>query len=225
MQLWLDTADIQTIDNANSTGILYGITTNPSILAASNKPPLNTIQQLLEIQAGPVAAQVTADNVSEIVMQARQFRRLNSRIIVKIPVTVAGLSAISILKKEKIPVMATTIFTAQQVLLSSMANADYVALYLNGMEQIQGNFTDELTIMLNILERQKFTTKIMGAAIKNIQQIVLCATLGVHAITVPPVVFNNLISTFAETTKSLEKFAKDWNRLDKKSLDELFIGS
>jgi TalC/MipB family fructose-6-phosphate aldolase len=220
MQLWLDTADITAIQRAQESGLLYGVTTNPSILAATKQPPKEIIQQILTVQPGLLAVQVTANTVTEMVKQAQHLRHINSRIIIKMPVSPAGYQAMVHLAQQKIPVMATAIFTPQQVLLSGLTKAIYAAPYLSHIAEQQGEYVDTLKIMLDVIRQQQLDLKIIAASIKNATEVTQCALLGVHAITLPSAVWEQLFALHPATCAALAGFAQHWSGVVKG--EELF---
>ena len=213
MQLWLDTADITAIQNAQESGLLSGITTNPSILAATQQPPKEIIQRILTVQTGLLAVQIIADTVPEMIKQARHLYQINSRIIIKVPASPAGYQVMMNLAHEKIPVMATAIFTPQQVLLSGLAKATYAAPYLNHIAEQQGDYIEPLKVMLDIIREQQLDIKIIAASIKNVEQAMQCALLGAPAITLPYPVWQQLFALQPATSSALAGFTQHWNTI------------
>jgi transaldolase len=129
MEIWLDTAELDLVQTAKEMGILHGVTTNPSIIAKSKMGMEDLLEKLLQMQPGPVTAQVTAEEAPEMVKQGSSLRQFSNRIIVKVPVTTEGVKAIYGLKLLQIPVMATAVFDSNQVLLAAKAGAAYNAPY------------------------------------------------------------------------------------------------
>jgi len=207
MELWLDTIDFSLISKSVNQLDVAGITTNPSILATSSLSAKATIEKLLNIQQGRVAVQVTVNNHEAMVEQAKKIAEIDSRIIIKVPVTDDGLHAINALSKIGIQTMATAIFEANQVLLSAMAGASYAAPYLG---RIPGDNFQVLKDMLDIIKIYQYPLKLIVAAIRNKEQIIRTAKLGAHAITIPASPFNEFIGNLPETIQSLNQFDKDW---------------
>ncbi len=216
MELWLDTVDFSLIRKSVTQLGVTGITTNPSILATSSLSAKATIEKLLSIQQGRVAVQVTVHNHEAIVEQAKKIAEIDSRIIIKVPVTDDGLHAINALSKIGIQTMATAIFEANQVLLSAMAGAAYAAPYLG---RIPGDNFQVLKDMLDIIKIYNYPLKLIVAAIRNKEQIIRTAKLGAHAITIAASPFNEFIGNLPETIQSLNQFDKDW-LASGKSLDQ-----
>lgn len=209
MEIWLDSADINTIKKASQLGILTGVTTNPSIIAQSGKSLENALKEILKTQKGPVAAQVLAARAQDIVEQAEILRDFSERIIVKIPVTQEGLKAINSLAHLELPIMATAIITPFQALLACHAGATYLAPYYSHIEK-QHNFHDEvLETMVHFIETYHFDAKIIVASIRNLDHMMTCLGSKVHGVTIKPDLFEKLIEDHTTTLTHIEKFKKD----------------
>lgn len=211
MELWLDTTDIDVIYDATQLGKLTGVTTNPSILSKADALPDTVLTQILAAQPGYVAAQVIAQDLTGILDQAYRLRQLSDRIMVKIPVIAAGLKAIAILARENIPTIATAIFEPNQVVLAEYAGAKYAAFYLSKAEEAEGNAFEVLQEMIEIIARQKYSLKLLAASISLTSQVVACAKMGVHAITLPKGVYESLLEIHKLTDKSVAKFQEEWS--------------
>jgi TalC/MipB family fructose-6-phosphate aldolase len=199
------------IQHGNHLGILTGITTNPAILSRSNKDFEETIYDLLEIQPGLVAVQVTGKTYNEIIKQAHKLASISHRIIIKIPAIHEGFKAISHLERESIRTLATTIFESKQILMAALCGATYAAPYVNRIETATGNAFDMLEESQTIINRHGFRIKIMAAAIKSVEQFVRCAALGINTVTLPSEVYDELFSSNAHIDESLNQFDIAWN--------------
>ena len=223
MEVWLDTCDINVVTEANRFGFIYGITTNPTILASANEDPETVLNQLLAIQDGPITVQITADNSDEMIKRALGLRVFSDRIIIKIPVTQQGLVAIKNIRQEDIPVMATAVFSPTQALLAALAGANYVASYFGRM--IDGGIDAQATVqsILTIFRKHSFDTKLLVASLKTVDQISSCAEMGVDAITVKKTLFNEWVSDNDYTLDSLKTFAADWKARDQPKTSALIL--
>lgn len=210
MEIWLDTCDSQTIKAANQFGIVYGITTNPSLLADAQQDPEQVINNLLDLQDGPIAVQVTPSNSEEMIARAKALHAFSDRIIVKVPVTQQGLIAIKALAAEEIPTMATAVFQPTQALLSALAGADYIAPYYGRMFDAGIDAQAALQSMVAIYRQYGFKTKILAAAIRTTDQIITCAEIGVAAVTLKSSIFSRLLADDNDTLESLRVFSEDW---------------
>lgn len=214
MEIWLDTCDSNTIKAAVQFGIIHGITTNPSLLAATHEDPEKVIINLLELQDGPVAVQITAINSDEMIKRALALHAFSDRIIIKLPVVQQGLIAIKKLAEEGVSTIATAVFHPTQALLAALAGADYVAPYLGRMFDAGIEAQASLQSMVTIYRQHGFKTKILAAAIKTTDQIIACAEMGVSAVTLKNTLFGRLMADDAYTLDSLKAFAEDWEARD-----------
>lgn len=206
MQFWLDTINLEAIADAAKTGILSGVTTNPSILSKAKNVP-ETLAALLEIQQGPVAVQVTAEDAENMILEGREIFGFSDRMIIKIPVNNEGLIAIGQLRKEKIPVLGTAIFHPTQALLAANQGATYVSPYFARIEEI-GDERESLSNMATIL--QKNDTKILAASMRNLDDLVFCALLGISAVTIKEDLYYQLVASHPLLEKFTQKFLFEW---------------
>lgn len=211
MKVWLDTIDVDTIKDAVKTGIISGVTTNPSILSKA-KDVRDTLRQLLDVQPGPVAVQVTAQSSSEIVEEARCIFEFSSRMIVKIPINPEGLIAINELKKEGLPILGTGILYPSQALMAAIHEVEYIAPYFSHMGE---NAHETLKTMVDMLKGGK--TKILAASLREIDHIIACALLGVEAITIKPELYRQLVTSQPAVENFSEKFLRDWGNISIKN--------
>ncbi len=223
MEIWLDTCDTPAIATASLVGVVYGVTTNPTILSKSTEDHENVINALLDIQDGPLAIQVTAADSDEIIKRAIALQAFSSRIIVKVPVTRQGLIAIKTLSEKEIPVMATVVFNPRQALLAALAGAQYVAPYVGRMFDAGMDAYQALQSMLKIYQQHGFTTKIIAAALRTTEQIVTCAEMGIEAVTLKEALFLQFIEDEPMTMDCLKTFSKDWQARGYQSASPLVL--
>ena len=211
MQFWLDTIDLNLIEEAKQRVDLVGVTTNPKILSKSEIKPEDKLKQILNAQEGLVAAQIIADDLSGMLSQGRKIGALDQkRMVVKIPVTPIGLQVIKTLSAEGITTLGTTVYETSQVYLAAIAGAQFVSPYLGRMEDHHINAFSLLEEMLDIIDIHMFPLKLLAASIRSKEQIIKCAKLGVPAITIPEAAYKLLLSTHELTTASLEEFNLHW---------------
>lgn len=212
MEIWLDTANVELVVQANQLGFLEGVTTNPTILSEAQSHPNDIIQHLLYHQKGWVAVQVFATDYRGMYDQAKALALVSDRILVKIPVTYDGLQIIHELHKEGIPSLATAIFTPQQAFLAFKAGAAYIAPYLGRIADTGKSPTQILSLMHAMKLRYKFPGKIMAAGIRNVDIVMACIDIGICAATLSGQVFTEFIQNQEGTLRALEKFACDWSQ-------------
>lgn len=214
MELWLDTHSLESIHRAKAMGILHGVTTNPSIVAASGRPLQDLLNDLLQLQTGPVAVQVIAADTQAMIKQAHALWQFSPRLIIKVPVTEAGLACMHALTQDAIPVMATAIFEPQQALLACKVGAAYLAPYIG---RIRDQGTDPWLVLkeiLNIKQNYAYPCKILGAGFRAKEDFTTCAALGVCAATIPEKIFQLLFLPSVGLTKALNDFTNDWQKAE-----------
>lgn len=212
MEIWLDTTNIRTVQKAVKLGLLAGVTTNPTLIALSERSLEEVLEDLLHYQEGPVTAQVVAGEASEMVQQGQNLHSMSNRLIIKVPMTKNGLEAIHLLSRQGIPTMATVIFHPHQALLAALAGADYVAPYLGHIEKTGGNPWNTLKSIIHIFQTYRFTTKVLGASLSSIEHVMQCAEAGIYGVTLKDNIFDALIETDAMTLKRVEQFENDWKK-------------
>lgn len=210
MDIWLDTANIQIIQKAVRIGILAGITTNPDIIASSQRSFEEVLEALLHYQEGPVVAQVVAEEVSDMVQQGQNLYSFSNRLIIKVPVTKAGLEAIHLLSRQGIPTMATVVFSVRQMLMAAKAGAHYVAPYISRIQNAGEDPWAALSHMSEILHNYRLKTKILGASINSVEQVIKCAELGLYGVTIKDDLFERLIEDHPLTMQGVQDFQEKW---------------
>lgn len=214
MEVWLDTCDSQVITHACRLGIIYGVTTNPSILAEAHEDLEKIINSILDIQDGPVAIQVTADNAPEMIKQAIALHTFSDRIVVKVPVVQQGLIAMKALVQEGVPIMGTAVFQPNQALLAALAGADYVAPYVSRMFDAGIDAYSALETMMTMYRNYGFKTKILAAALRTTDQLMTCGTMGIPAATLKSSLFSQVVADDEAAKACIKVFAEDWEARD-----------
>lgn len=215
MQYILDTANIEQLKEGFELYPVEGVTTNPSIIAKEKKPffeILRSIRQVIGDEA-MLHVQVLGDTSEKIVREAHCLRDcIGGNLYIKIPVFPEGLKAIKKLKSEGFKVTATAILTANQALLAAKAGADYVAPYVNRIDNISGNGVQAVADMVTMFENFNLPTKVVAASFKNAQQVHDVAVAGGQAVTVPYDVLKAAVS-HPLTDNSLSQFKADWEEV------------
>lgn len=211
MQLILDTGNIEEIRELYTKLPIDGVTTNPTIVAKENKKFLELIKQIDEIvgENTPIHAQVLSTKYEDIIEEALFIKGIRKNMYVKIPVIGDGLRAIKDLKKQGINITATAIFTANQGFLAAKAGADYVAPYVNRLDNISADGVGTVRDLVNIINTYNMNTKVLAASFKNAQQVLELMKVGVHSVTAPPDIIKAMMS-HPLTDWSVERFIQDW---------------
>ncbi len=209
MQIWLDTIDFSLIEKARQMGVLYGVTINPSVAAKSDMQFEDLLEKILAAQNGPVAAQVTSNEASRMIVQGEALFKFSNRIIVTIPATAEGFKAIHALS-PRIPTMAIAIFDMNQALLSAKAGAVYIVPYYSLICEADINGIEAIGAMLGLLQRYGFPSKLLAASLDSSEQVRELAEMGAHAVTLKEDVFLGFIGDNPRTLQRLDRFALDW---------------
>lgn len=212
MLFFLDTADINEIQTLAETGLVDGITTNPSLVAKGHTSFSDLIKEICAIIPGPVSAEVISTSSKEMVEEGRILAKLASNVVIKVPLTSEGLKACQTLTNEGIRVNVTLCFTPIQALLAAKSGAYFISPFCGRLDDIGHDGMEVLSDIKDIYSHYpQYETKILAASIRNPQHVLQAALLGADAITIPPKIFHSLVK-HPLTEQGLEAFIKDWEK-------------
>ena len=223
MEYILDTANLQSIKHCNEFYPLSGVTTNPSIIAKENRNFWDIVKDIREI-IGPdklLFAQTVQTKSEKIVEEALLMKeKSGGEFCVKIPISEEGLKATTELKRRGIKVLMTAIYTQPQALMAAKAGADYVAPYVNRLDNIIGDGCEVVAQIVEQFRIYNLPCKVLAASYKNAEQVHKCALAGCHCVTVTNDVLKALV-THPMTDAAINGFEKDWKSVygDKTILD------
>jgi len=211
MRLFIDTADINEIIEANEMGVICGVTTNPSLIAKEGRYFNEVISEIAAIIDGPISGEVKATLVQaqEMVEEARAIAAIAPNMVVKVPMTKEGLKATKILSGEGIKVNITLVFTAAQALLAARAGATYVSPFLGRLDDVSMPGIDLIRTISKIFSNYDIKTEIIAASIRNPIHVIDCALAGADIATVPFAVIEAM-TKHPLTDLGIEKFRKDY---------------
>ena len=209
MKLFIDTANIEEIKEANDLGIICGVTTNPSLIAKEGRDFRTVINEITEIVDGPISAEVIGLDADSMVEEAVPLSQINKNIVIKIPMTKEGLKAVKRLSAMGIRTNVTLIFSASQALLAARAGATYVSPFLGRLDDINADGLSLIADIVTIFEAHAIDTEIICASIRNPRHVTEAAKLGASIATVPYKVIMQMIQ-HPLTDAGIEKFLKDW---------------
>lgn len=211
MELYLDTADVNAVKRLARVLPLAGVTTNPAIVAGGKKPLSTLLPELWEALngEGKLFAQVIACRAEEMVKEALQLRAIVPDLVVKIPVTAEGMTALKLLKKEGVPTLGTAVYGAAQGLLSALAGAEYVAPYVNRIDAQGGSGIQTVQDLQRLLTLHAPSSVVLAASFKTPRQALDCMLAGCGAITLPLDVAEQIFSTPA-VAAAVEQFEQQW---------------
>jgi len=216
VQLYLDTASVAEIKEAASWGILAGVTTNPTLVAKEGRPFLRILEEICEIVKGPVSAEVVGQDAETMVKEARELSRVAPNIVVKIPITVEGLKAVSRVSREGIRTNVTLIFTPLQALLAARAGASYVSPFVGRLDDIGHTGLEVVQDTVEIFDQHGIETQVIAASIRHPVHVLEAARAGAHIATVPFAVLKAMV-LHPLTDRGLERFLADWAKVPQAS--------
>jgi transaldolase len=220
MKFFVDTADLDEIRDLAATGLLDGVTTNPSLIAKSKRNMLDVIAEICDVVPGPVSAEVTATDVETMLLEADVLASVASNVAVKVPLTPDGLKACRALRDRDIMVNVTLCFSAAQAILAAKAGATFISPFVGRLDDIGLRGLDLIDEIVDIYEQfDAFDTEVLVASIRGPAHIVEAARSGAHVATLPPNVLRSLYN-HPLTDKGLEAFLKDWDATGQSILEQ-----
>ena len=209
MKFFADTADTAEIASLAATGLLDGVTTNPSLIAKSGRNFLDVIKEICGIVEGPVSAEVVATKTADMLREAEVLRKLGSNICIKLPLTIDGLTACKALADEGVKVNVTLCFSANQALLAAKAGAAFISPFVGRLDDIGQDGMDLIHDIKLIYDNYNFNTEILVASVRHPVHVLQAAKIGADVATMPPSVIRAL-ANHPLTDKGLAAFLDDW---------------
>ncbi len=210
MKFFVDTADIAEIKDLAATGLLDGVTTNPSLIKKSGRDFKQTIAEICHIIYGPVSAEVVATDFDGMVKQGEELAKIAKNVTIKVPMTIDGLKACKHFTGKGIMVNVTLCFSPAQALLAAKAGATFVSPFVGRLDDVGSDGMQLIhDIMAMYNNYHEFETQVLVASIRHPMHIVEAAKLGAHVVTAPASVLKSLVN-HPLTDKGLDIFAKDW---------------
>lgn len=214
MKIFLDTGDIEAIKRAHDTGLLDGITTNPTHIAKTGRKFQDVVKEICGIVSGPVSVEAMADTAEGLVDEARKAAQLSPNIAIKIPMTVEGLKAVPILEDKGIKCNVTMVFSSTQSYLAMKAGATFVSIVISRLDAVcnEGDIliSDAVTIKHNF----NFSSNVLAASLKTQNHVLSCLRAGVDIVTIPESLFFQMYK-HPLTDVGLAQFARDWESVPK----------
>ncbi|TBV81050.1 MAG: fructose-6-phosphate aldolase [Desulfobulbaceae bacterium] len=209
MKFFIDTANLEEITQAMDMGVVDGVTTNPSLVARENKPFAALLTEIAALVDGPISAEVISVETDGMVEEGRKLAALHANIVVKIPMTTAGLKAVKQLHGHGIKTNVTLVFSAAQALMAAKAGADYVSPFVGRLDDIAENGLNLVQDILDIFDNYGYSTEVIVASVRNPIHVVESALMGAHIATIPFKVIAQL-AAHPLTDIGIEKFLADW---------------
>lgn len=210
MKIFIDTANVSEIVEANSWGIIDGVTTNPSLIAKEGRDLQEVINEICSIVDGPISAEVISLEADKMVEEAMELVKLHKNIVIKIPMCIEGLKAVKVLSDKGIKTNVTLIFSSQQALLAAKAGATYVSPFVGRVDDIGTRGIELINEISNIFKMHNISTEIISASIRNPIHVSECALAGSDIATIPFGVLKQM-AKHPLTDIGIEKFLADYN--------------
>lgn len=212
MKFFIDTADVAEIRELAATGLVDGVTTNPSLIAKSGRKILDVIAEICDIVPGPISAEVGATDFETMLAEGRKLAALRPNVAVKVPLTFPGLRTCKVLADEGVRVNVTLCFSANQAILAAKAGAAFVSPFVGRLDDIGQDGMELIGDIVSIFDNYPaFTTEVLAASIRHPMHVTEAARLGAHVATVPPSVLRQMIQ-HPLTDKGLATFLADWQK-------------
>lgn len=209
MKLFLDTADTAVIGELAATGLVDGVTTNPSLIAKSGRNIAEVIAEICALVEGPISAEVAAVEFDAMIAEGDKLAAIAPNVVVKVPLTWDGLKATSAFAAKGVRTNVTLCFSAAQALLAAKAGASFISPFIGRLEDHGADGVGLIEEIRAIYDMHGFDTEVLAASLRNPGHVSAAALAGADAATLPPDVFRGLIK-HPLTDKGLDQFLADW---------------
>ena len=209
MKFFADTAEIDAIKDLAATGLLDGVTTNPSLIAKSGRDFMEVTKEICGLTDGPVSAEVVALDHETMMKEAEVLRKIADNVCIKVPLTVDGLKTCKALTGEGTMVNVTLCFSANQALLAAKAGATFISPFVGRHDDNGFDGMDLISDIRLIYDNYDFDTEILVASVRHVTHVLESAKIGADVMTAPPKVIHALFNHVL-TDKGIEGFLKDW---------------
>lgn len=215
MKIFIDTANVEEIREAESWGVLSGVTTNPSLIAREGRDFKEVVKEITSIVNGPISAEVINLEHEGMISEALELVKIHENIVVKIPMTIEGLKAVKVLSGMDIKTNVTLIFSSAQALMAAKAGAAFVSPFVGRLDDAGMDGMNLVQEIVRIFDNYGIETEIIAASIRHPIHVIQSALAGAHIATIPFKVLEQL-TKHPQTDIGIEKFLKDWEKVPKK---------
>lgn len=223
MKIFLDTSDVDVIRQHCETGLIDGVTTNPTLMMQAGRDSVEVIKEISSLftEHASISAEVVGDTAEEMISQAEDYYSISKNITIKVPCTVEGLRACKTLSDKDIPVNVTLIFSLEQAILSAKAGATYVSPFIGRCEDNNIDGIDLIKSIkkvynmnhISVYNMNNISTNILAASIRNVAHIGQAFEAGADIVTLPPSIFEEMYKHDL-TDQGIKQFDKDWKKLN-----------
>lgn len=219
MKFFIDSADVKEIRALAETGMVDGVTTNPSLIAKSGDSIVNVISEICDYISGPVSAEVTATDIEGMLTEGRYLANIASNVVVKVPLTPEGLKACRQLREEDIAVNVTLCFSPAQAILAAKSGATFISPFAGRLDDIGETGMELIAQIVEIYcQYPEFETEVLAASVRSPLHVVEAARVGADIVTLPPKVMHQMYH-HPLTDKGLAAFLEDWKATGKQIID------
>ena len=215
MKFFVDTADTSEIRELAASGLVDGVTTNPSLIAKSGRQFLEVVEEICGITDGPVSAEVVALDHAEMMREAEILRKIADNVAIKVPLTIDGLKTCKALTDDGTMVNVTLCFSANQALLAAKAGATFISPFIGRLDDVNADGLQLIADIRRIYDNYGYETQVLAASIRSVNHVTECAKIGADVITAPPSVIHAMAS-HPLTDKGLAAFTADWVKTGQK---------
>ena len=215
MKFFIDTAEVKDIRDLAATGLVDGVTTNPSLIAKSGRDFKEVVKEICAIVEGPVSAEVASTDLENMLVEGRKLAKLAKNVCVKVPLTWDGLKACKALSGEGTPVNVTLCFNANQALLAAKAGATFISPFIGRLDDMGQDGMALIRDIRQVFDNYNFKTEILAASIRSVNHVRDAALAGADVMTAPPGVIRDLVK-HPLTDKGLAAFVADWAKTGQK---------
>lgn len=211
MKFFIDSGDTAEIKQANDMGIIDGVTTNPTLVAKTGKNFESLIKEICAIVDGPISAEVTALDAPGMISEGKKLAEIHKNVVVKVPLTEAGLVATKAFTKQGIKTNVTLCFSANQALLAAKAGATFISPFIGRLDDVSFNGMELIRDIKTIYDNYNFKTEILAASIRHPVHVLEAAKIGAHVATCPLKTLQQLVK-HPLTDNGLKQFLADWEK-------------
>jgi transaldolase len=209
MQIFIDSADVETLRELAETGLVDGVTTNPSLVAKGGRNMLEVIAEICAVVEGPVSAEVAAMDADGMIAEGTRLAQIAPNVVVKVPLTFEGLKATRELSVQGIATNVTLCFSVAQAMLAAKAGATFISPFIGRLDDYGAEGSDLIQEIRIVYDNYHFDTEILAASMRNMAHVKAAALAGADCATIPPAIFRELIK-HPLTERGLDQFNADW---------------
>ena len=215
MKIFLDTSDVDVIRQHCETGLIDGVTTNPTLMMQAGRDPVEVIKEISSLfpEHASISAEVVGDTAEEMVSQAKDYHSISKNITIKVPCTVEGLKACKMLSDKSVSVNVTLIFSVEQAILSAKSGATYLSPFIGRCEDNNIDGIGLIDSIKKVYGINNIPTNILAASIRNVVQVGQVFEAGANIVTLPPSIFEEMYKHDL-TDQGIKQFDKDWKKLN-----------